>query len=64
MILMVHGDSYETLKDFAEKILYLHAQEKMRIIIGKDQVVERKILTELGFKEYSHLYAYYIKLRD
>jgi len=64
MILMVHGDSYSTLKDFTEKILYLHAQEKMRIIIGKDQLVERKILTELGFKEYSHLYAYYMKLRD
>lgn len=56
-IVVVSCEKHRLLKDFTEKILYYHAATKMRTIISKDQVREEKVLTEVGFKKYSHLHA-------
>jgi hypothetical protein len=57
-------EEHKLLKDFTEKILYHHAATKMRTIISKDQVREENVLTEMGFKKYSHLHAIYKDLRS
>lgn len=57
LVLLSCEKDWSMLKDFVEKILGYHASEKMRTIISKDQTAEKNVLAELGFKEYSHLYA-------
>jgi len=64
MVLRVHGEDYSILKDFTEKVLYHDARERMRTTVSKDQALERRILVELGFEEYSHLYMVYRELRE
>lgn len=59
IVLMSCEEDLKALKNFVEKILYKNAGKTMRTIVAKNQTAERNVLTELGFKEYSHLYAVY-----
>lgn len=59
IVLMSCEKDVTALKEFVEKILYRNAGNPMRTIIAKSQTAEKKVLTELGFEEYSHLYAVY-----
>lgn len=48
-------EDYSVLKDFTEKILYCNAGKRMRTILTKNQIVEKNILTALGFEIFSSL---------
>ena len=63
-LVIMSCEEHRLLKDFIEKILYHHAATKMRTIISKDQVREENVLTEMGFKKYSHLHAIHKDLRS